>query len=101
MITKVNEPNAVLAHITSFYKVALHDAIISTTHISLYFALYYQWKCNNCISPFEIKRDSIMRLAKISSRKTFNNCMHMLHESGYIKYVPSFNPEINSMVCLM
>jgi len=95
-----NEANVMPALITSFYKAAEKDAIISTTHISLYFTLFYQWHINNCISPFEIKRDQIMRMAKISSRKTFNKCMRVLHENGYIKYIPSYNPEINSMVCI-
>lgn len=84
----------------SFYEVAAKDAIINTTHISLYFTLCYQWQLNNCINPFEIKRDVVMRLAKINSRETFNKSMHILHDAGYIKYVPSFNPEISSMVCL-
>jgi len=85
--------------IACFYEVTEKDAIISATQISLYFALYYQWQLNNCESPFEIKRDNIMKLAKISSRKTFNKCMCTLHKAGYIKYIPSYNPEINSMVC--
>ena len=95
-----NDGNILLATITSFYKVSARDVIISSTHISLYFALYYQWQLSNCISPFEIKRDNIMKLAKINSRKTFNKCMRVLHEAGYIKYIPSFNPEISSIVCL-
>ncbi|TKK71450.1 hypothetical protein FC093_00010 [Ilyomonas limi] len=96
-----SERNEVLTPIDSFYESVKKDAIISATHISLYFALYYQWQLNHCISPFEIKRDNIMKLAKISSRKTFNKCMHVLHETGYIRYIPSYNPEISSMICLI
>jgi len=90
----------ILPSMTSFYEVAAKDAIINTTHISLYFALCYHWQLSNCINPFEIKRDAVMRLAKISSRETFNKSMHMLHDAGYIKYIPSYNPAISSMVCL-
>jgi hypothetical protein len=101
MTLKEVEVNVRLAPITSFYKSSAVDAVLSATHISLYFALFYQWQLSNCIDPFEIKRDEIMLLAKISSRKTFNKCMRVLHEAGYIKYIPSYNPEIKSMVCLM
>lgn len=94
-----NQWNVILAPIVSFYNAAEKDAIISTSHISLYFALYYQWQLNKRLSPFEIKRDQIMKLAKISSRKTFNKSMRVLHEAGYIKYLPSYNPGINSIVC--
>jgi hypothetical protein len=99
MIVEKNEMDVKQASIASFYESAEQDAIINTTHISMYFALYYQWQLSNCISPFEIKRDPIMKLAKISSRKTFNKCMRTLQKAGYIKYIPSYNPEINSMVC--
>ena len=78
----VSESNAMLAPFNSFYNTIKSDAIISATHISVYFALYYKWQFNNCISPFEIKRDEIMQLAKINSRKTFNKCMRVLHEEG-------------------
>lgn len=101
MISKVNQADVSLAPITFFYDAAQHDAIISATHVSLYFALFHQWQLSNCINPFEIKRDKIMMLAKISSRKTFSKCMRVLHDTGYIKYIPSYNPEISSMVCLM
>ena len=95
-----SKANGTLAHFDSFYESVEKDAIINSTQISLYFALYYQWKLNRHISPFEIKRDEIMKLAKISSRETFNKSMRVLHEEGYIKYFPSYNPEIKSMVCL-
>lgn len=101
MTIEEHENDVLLIPFISFYEVVVKDAIINATHISLYFALNYKWKLGNCISPFEIKRDEIMKLAKISSRKTFNNCMRVLHEAGYIKYIPSFNPDINSMVCLV
>src|SRR4051812_28887507 len=100
MIVGKNEMDVKQVPISSFYESAEQDAIINTTHISLYFALYYQWQLSNCISPFEIKRDHIMKLAKISSRKTFNKCMCTLHKAGYIKYIPSYNPELSSLVCL-
>ena len=91
----------ILTPISAFYKAAEQDARISTTHISLYFALLHQWVAGGCVNPFQIKRASIMQTARISSRYTFSQCMRLLHHSGYIKYIPSFNPEINSMVCLI
>ena len=87
--------------ISAFYKAAQEDVQISTTHISLYFALLHQWMAGKCVNPFQIKRASIMQTARISSRFTFNKGMWLLHDSGYIKYIPSHNPEIDSMVCLV
>ena len=90
----------VLAPVSSFYETAANDAQLSATHISLYFALYHQWTINKYISPFQIKREIIMQAAKISSRQTFNKCMRLLHIAGYIKYIPSYNPDVCSMVCI-
>jgi len=87
--------------LSGFLTVIGEDGKISATHISLYLALLWQWNNNNRIDPFQISRKEIMQSAKISSRSTFNRCMRQLHDSGYIKYIPSYNPEICSMVCII
>jgi len=99
MNVRTNNADTMTPPITSFYEALDSDAVMGTAHISVYFALCYQWQLNKGISPFEIKRDHIMKLAKINSRKTFHKCMRMLHDAGYIKYIPSYNPAISSMVC--
>jgi hypothetical protein len=76
------------------------DARISPSHISLYIALLMQWKAMRKKKPVKIKRDEIMRLAKIASRQTYNKRMKELHCYRYIVYSPSADPNVGSCVCM-
>jgi hypothetical protein len=42
-----------------------------------------------------------MFVAKISGPATYHKCIKDLNDFGYIEYVPSFNPAINSRVYLL
>lgn len=81
-----------------FYKAILSDARISTTHISLYAALYQLWNWNRCKMPIRFKRKEIMELAKISSSATYHKCLQQLIEYGFIVYYPSSDPVQKSEV---
>lgn len=85
----------------AFYKAIADDARINTTHISLYIALLHQWSLNQGKNPIIIRRDNIMKMAKISARHTYNKCINELREYGYIIYYPSSNPSICSTVHLI
>jgi hypothetical protein len=85
---------------TRFYEAIDDDARISTTHISLYMALLQQWNLNGGINPVSIVRVTIMKVAKINARYTYNKCMNNLNEFGYIKYIPSNSCLVNSIVYL-
>ena len=85
---------------TDFCKAIEDDPRISSTHISLYLALLQQWHQAGEFNPFIIKRNSIMRIAKISARCTYNKYINNLQDFGYIIYQPSFNPAIGSTVHL-
>jgi replication initiation and membrane attachment protein DnaB len=85
---------------TRFYEAIDDDVRIGTTHISLYMALLQQWNLNGGINPVIIVRVTIMKVAKINARYTYNKCMKNLHEFGYIKYIPSNNCIVNSIVYL-
>ena len=82
----------------AFYDAIADDVRITTTHISLYMALLQQWNLNEGKSPIAITRDNIMRVAKISSRHTYNKCINQLQEYGYIQYMPSLSPFSYSIV---
>ena len=84
-----------------FYETIADDCRISVTHISLYMALIYEWNLNGHKNPISIKRDNIMKTAKISARRTYNKYMNQLHEYGYIKYLPSSNPALRSQVYML
>jgi len=66
--------------LTGFYDAIEDDVRISTTHISLYMALFQQWNINGGTNPVTIIRGSITKAAKISARHTYNKCMNNLQE---------------------
>ena len=41
-----------------------------------------------------------MKVSKISSKATYHKCMKELHNFGYLKYMPSYNPYKGSLVYL-
>ena len=84
--------------LSAFYCSIMADSRINARHISLYMALFECWNKNNFQSPVSIKRHDIMQAAKISGFATYHKCMKELHEYGYIKYIPSFDPGIKSKV---
>ena len=84
----------------NFCKAIEDDPRISSTHISLYLALLQRWHYAGEVNPFIIKRNLIMKLAKISARCTYNKYINDLQDFGYIIYQPSFNPAIGSTVHL-
>ena len=86
--------------LTNFCKAIEDDPKISSTHISLYLALLQQWHHSGEANHFIIKRNSIMKIAKISARCTYNKYINNLQDFGYIIYQPSFNPAIGSTVHL-
>lgn len=72
------------------------DGYIGPSHISVYVALMYLFQQTKEY-PVSFHGRELMRMAKISSR-TYHQCIRDLHKSGRIKYVPSFNPALGSLV---
>ncbi len=91
---------ALFPPLTDFYNAISDDVRINATHISVYMALLQQWNLNGGESPMKIERDLIMKAAKINARHTYNKCINYLHEYGYIKYTPSINGSVSSLVIL-
>jgi len=87
--------------LTRFYLAIREDHRIGTTHISLYMALFEFYNLNRFQNPIDIKRTSVMEVAKISGLATYHKCIKDLVDFGYIKYQPSFNPAISSQVYLL
>lgn len=90
-----------IKHLTGFFEKVVFDHNLNPTHISLYIALFQYWNLNRFINPVSITRDEVMRVSKICSRATYHKCMRELHEKGYLKYEPSFNPFRGSQVYLV
>ena len=91
-------PSAVLYH---FYASVVQEATIGCSHISLYMALYQLWSQSNWATPIQIKRNEVMRLAKIGSSATYHRCLKQLIATGCIVYEPSPNPALKSKVYLV
>ncbi|WP_188363085.1 transcriptional regulator [Flavobacterium orientale] len=81
-----------IKHLAAFFDKIIQDSTLNPTHISIYMALFQCWNCNRFRNPISISRDEIMQISKISSKATYHKCLKNLHNSGYIKYEPSFNP---------
>lgn len=87
-----------IKHLTGFFDRIVLDRHLNPTHVSLYIALFQCWNVNRFRNPISITRDELMRISKICSKATYHKCMKELHDKGYIKYEPSFNPFKGSMV---
>lgn len=91
-------PTATLA---DFYANVIQEAVIGSSHISLYMALYQLWSRNNWCSPIFVKRKEVMVLAKIGSSATYHKCLKQLVETGCIQYEPCPNPKRKSKIYLI
>lgn len=84
--------------LTALYAVVARDNRISVQHLCLYMGLCYWWAQNKCQNPVAITRKIVMDVSKIKSIVTYHKCMKELNDYGYIKYIPSFHPELGSTV---
>ena len=92
---------AEVKELTNFYSAIKDDNRIGTTHISMYMALFQLYNLNLFTNPIQITRGMVMETAKINGLATYHKCIKDLHAFGYIQYLPSFNPSINSQVYLL
>lgn len=83
-----------------FYRVEKEDKL-NPTHISLYMSLFQAWNINRFVNPISISRSEMMGVSKICSKATYHKVMKDLHELGFIKYEPSYNPFRGSAVHLV
>jgi len=83
-----------------FLNAAAEDPFIHPAHISLYVTLLYYWKRQDFINPVDVRRDKLMKQAKITGRTTYQRCLRELRERGYILYEPKYNRFVNSCIYL-
>ena len=77
---------------------AAADPRLSSSHISLYLALLYLHTGGTFEEPVSTNKENIMQIAKISARATYQKCINELDDYRYIRYVPSFNHFLTSLV---
>ncbi len=87
--------------LTSFYSAIKDDHRISSTHISLYMALFQVYNLSRFQTPLSITRSGVMKVAKINGLDTCHKCIKDVNDFGYIHYLPSYNPAVGSQVYLI
>lgn len=97
MKVSVDEVNE-LKLIADFIESVKEDPRISMAHISLYVSLVTYWYVNGRVNPMCVFSKEIMPACKISGVATYHRSIRELHAYGYIKYVPSFNHFLGSLV---
>lgn len=86
--------------------VSFHDKIVDNprvgpSHISLYTAILYHSDKHGFKFPISVFSRELMLNAKISGVATYTRCIQDLKEFGFIKYVPSYNPILGSLIYLL
>ena len=82
--------------LSNLYSAIIKDNRITVHHLCLYMGLCYWWTQNKCQNPVAITRKIVMDVAKIKSIASYHKFMKELEEFGYIKYCPSYHPELGS-----
>jgi hypothetical protein len=65
------------------------DDRVGPVHVCLYLAVLQCGERQSATAPFLIRREELMRLAKIRGKRTYFRVMGELAEFGYIDYWPS------------
>lgn len=84
-----------------FMEMVCEDPRIGPSHISLFMAILYYAKIRDHQMPVSVYSKELMRQAKISGMATYHKCMRDLNELGYIRYIPSYNPILGSLVYIL
>ena len=80
-----------------FIQEVQQDPVLSTSACCLYLVLLVKMRHAADAGALLIHRAEVQRCAKIS-RTTFQKAIAELEDRGYIRYTPSFNPFLGSMV---
>jgi len=51
--------------------------------------------------PVSVYSRYLMKQAKISAGGAYHRCMRDLKDAGYIRYIPSYNPVLGSLIYLL
>ena len=89
-----------IKHLSAVGILFTQDERMSPWHISLYYALFHIWNSTQFKDKISINRAELMQASKIGSANTYTKCLKQLDEWGYIKYLPSHNPMVGSLVNL-
>lgn len=77
-----------IRHLNAFFSFVRSDNRLTSSHVSLYLALFQYWNFNRFNNPFPVYRDNLMQISKIGSKNTYHKCIKHLHNTEYIIYHP-------------
>ncbi len=77
-----------IRHLNAFFSFVRSDKRLTSSHVSLYLALFYYWNFNRFNNPFAIYRENILQVSKLS-KNTYHKAIKELHEAQYIIYHPA------------
>ena len=81
-----------------YYERISKDERLDMEHLNLYISIYYWWAQNKFQNPVAITSKIILTMSRLKTITVYNKCIRDLHDYGYIKYIPSFHPELGNMV---
>jgi len=77
-----------IRHLNAFFSFVRSDNRLTSSHVSLYLALFQYWNFNRFNNPFPVYRENLMQISKIGSKNTYHKCIKHLHNTEYIYYHP-------------
>ena len=83
------------------YERLIRDDRIDLEHVNLFIGIYYWWVQNKYQNPIAITSKIVIQMSRIKNLSVYNKCMKDLHDFGYIKYIPSFHPELGSTIYII
>jgi len=89
-----------IKHLNTINAKFYDETEITSSHIAIYNSLFQFWNDSFFDTDLSINRGSVMKLAKIGSVNTYLKCLKDLDRLGYLKYKPSHNPLIGSIINL-
>jgi len=89
-----------IKHLNQWLELVSVDDRLSSSHVSVYIALFQLWNKNRFPDKISVFRSEVMQVSKIGSPKTYYKCLHALHDYGYIRYYPSYHPLKGSVIAI-
>ena len=86
--------------ILGFMARAENDPTMGPSHIGLYLAIVLAYERQGGRGPVSVYSRSLMRVAKVSALGTYFKCIRDLQAGGHIRYIPSYNPRVGTLVFL-
>jgi hypothetical protein len=74
------------------------DERITISHISLLMALFFHFDQSGQQNPISVTRRKVMQTSHVYSIATYHKSMKDLVRFGYIRYFPSYNRFLGSLV---